>query len=228
MVRVPLRPPNGDLILGQTAVSRDDDADRRNGETVFSYLKSDIELPITDAYTYLGTRAAGAVVTPLLEFRDPATSTRTVDSYPIVSIFEPTDSGDQMVVTAAAYYPATPPVSIQAGCCPTASSTGRPRGFSSASATSTSRRSPTICSRIGDRWDATTHTTVFDQGFRLKPSDVDNLISWMTAFRATANAAELQDRDAIQRRGCGVRYRDGTMNGTILPNTLTAKVIKQT
>ena len=77
---------------------------------------------------------------------------------------------------------------------------------------------------FGDRWDAITHTTIFDQGFRLDPADIDNLLAWMDTFTTTMpNASDFKIE--MPFNGEGVEYDTIGWQGTSISQHLTAKVM---
>ena len=195
------------------------------GQGVFNYLNPNVEIPVSDAYTYLGVPAPGAVVTPLLEFVDTGHIYATaVETYPIVSIFDPVDAGEQMVVTAAAYYPATPPVSLHGRLLPYGIINWATKGVFLGQRHLYFEPQVDDVLSYGDRWDPITHTTIFDTGYRLQPSDVDNLLAWMTVFRATPNASSFLVEMAFN--GEGVDYDSDPNTGQIISGTLTDKLMQ--
>ena len=73
-----------------------------------------------------------------------------------MSIYEPTDSGEQMVVTAAAYYPATPPVSVHGRLLPYGIINWTTKGVFLGQRHLYFTPQPDDMLSFGDRWDATT------------------------------------------------------------------------
>jgi hypothetical protein len=126
------------------------------------------------------------------------------------------------VVTAAAYYPATPPVSLHGRLWPYGIINWATKGIFLGERRLYFVPQPDDILSYGDRWDPVTGTVIYDTGFRLEAEDLDNLIVWMDAFRATPNAADLKIEMPFNGEGV---LLDSDGDGTIRPGTLTERAV---
>ncbi|MBN1249227.1 MAG: hypothetical protein JXC32_16330, partial [Anaerolineae bacterium] len=185
------------------------------GDAVFGYLQPGLSVALTGAYTFLSVPATGSTFTPLVVDES---------SHPIVGIYEPTDAGEHLVVTAAAYYPATPPVSIHARLWPYGIINWATKGIFLGARRLYFVPQPDDILSFGDRWDPISRTVIYDDGFRLTAADMDNLIDWMDTFTGTMpNAADFKIEMPFNGEGV-LSDLDG--NGNIAAGSLTAKVVE--
>ena len=78
----------------------------------------------------------------------------------------------------------------------------------------------------GDRWDAVSHSYIFDTGYRNTPADLDNLVAWQNAFRAgVPNAAGFRIEMPFNGEGSLEDREGGVAGGAVMPGTLTAKAM---
>ena len=76
----------------------------------------------------------------------------------------------------------------------------------------------------GDRWDAVSHSYIFDTGYRNTPADLDNLVTWQNAFRAgVPNAAGFRIEMPFNGEGSLEDREGGVAGGAVIPGALTAK-----
>jgi len=180
------------------------------GQQVFGYLNPSLSLALTEGYTVLATPAPGAAVTPLV-----------VDGagHAIVAIYAPADAGEHLVVTTSSYYPATPPVSLHARLWPYGIINWATKGVFLGERHLYFTPQPDDVLSHGDRWDPVNHVIVPDDGFRLMPDDLDNLVAWMTAFKGTPNAADFKIEMPFNGEGVLSDLQGGTLN----PASLSAR-----
>ncbi len=183
------------------------------GKEVFGYLKPDVTLSLTGGYTYLAAPAAGADFTPLWQADGGGN--------PVMGIFAPLDAGEHLVVTASAYYPATPPVSLHGRLWPYGIINWATRGIFLGERHLYFVPQPDDVLSFGDRWDPISHTVYYDDGFRLVAEDLDNLVSWMDEFIATVpNAGDFKIEMPFNGEGVLLDL-DGT--GEIAAGSLSAR-----
>lgn len=183
------------------------------GQQVFGYLNPGLSLALTEGYTVLATPAPlpGTAVTPLV-----------VDGagHAIVAIYTPADAGEHLVVTTSSYYPATPPVSLHARLWPYGIINWATKGVFLGERHLYFTPQPDDVLSHGDRWDPVNHVIVPDDGFRLMPDDLDNLVAWMTAFKGTPNAADFKIEMPFNGEGV---LSDLADDGSLDPASLSAR-----
>ena len=187
------------------------------GQAAFGYLRPDVALSIEGPcmYGYLGQPAAGADVTPLLV--DGAGAT-------FLAVFRPGDGREIMTMTEGSFYPAIPPAYLHAQVLPYGMINWATRGVFLGERHVYFVPQPDDVLGWGDRWDAVTHSYIFDTGYRNTPADLDNLVAWQNAFRAnTANAAGFRIEMPFNGEGSLEDREGGVAGGAVLPGTLTAK-----
>jgi hypothetical protein len=192
------------------------------GQQVFNYLKPAATLYFTGTYGLLATPAAGADVTSLWE---------TAGGDTVLAVFQPTDSGEHMLFTVSGYYPAIPasdplsPSHIHAQLLPYGMINWATKGVFIGERHVYFAPQPDDVLAWGDRWDAVQHQTIYDFGFRLEASDIDNIITWMTTFRSTEpNAGDFMIEMPFNGEGM-LEDEDPVGSGIYPPGTLTNKVI---
>lgn len=191
------------------------------GHGVFSYLRSDVAMPfhLYDVYGYLGQPATGADVTSLLQ--DPTGAT-------LLAIFRPGDGREHMVFTMSSYYPAIPPSNIHARLLPYGMINWATRGVFLGERHLYFAPQPDDVLGWGDCWNPVDHIYIYDICYRNEPADLDNLVAWMAAFRASEpNAATMR----IELPFNAEESFDGNppevdLNGTPIAGTLTAKAVE--
>ncbi|MDW8099051.1 MAG: hypothetical protein RML36_06150 [Anaerolineae bacterium] len=183
------------------------------GRQVFHYLRPDLSLSIEGVclYGYLATPASGAQVTPLMVNQNGRI---------FLAIYQAPDGREHMVMTMGSFYPAFPPHYLHARLLPYGMINWATRGIFLGERHVYFTPQPDDVLAWGDAWDPINHTYV-NNGFRLRPSDLDNLVHWMNAFRAsTHNATDFKIEMPFNGQGA----EEDISEGRILTGTLTAKV----
>ena len=187
------------------------------GQAAFGYLRPDVALSIEGPcmYGYLGQPAAGADVTPLLVNGAGAT---------FLAVYRPGDGREIMTMTEGSFYPAIPPAYLHAQVLPYGMINWATRGVFLGERHVYFVPQPDDVLGWGDRWDAVTHSYIFDTGYRNTPADLDNLVAWQNAFRVnTRNASGFRIEMPFNGEGSLEDREGGVAGGAVLPGTLTAK-----
>lgn len=188
------------------------------GQVVFDYLRSDATVSFSE-YGYQAQPASGVDFTTL--FWDTMGNT-------LLGVFRPADGREHMVVTMSSYYPATPPASIHARLLPYGMINWAMGGVFLGERHLYFVPQPDDVLGWGDRWDPVNHTYIYDIGYRNEPADLDNLVTWMAAFKTSEpNAAEMRIEMPFNAEesfeGSPPEVDSG---GTPVPGTLTAKAVE--
>ncbi len=195
------------------------------GQEIFHYLQPDAELEMLaiSEYTYgypaTTTVATNAQVTPL--FLD-------VNGNIAMAIFRPGDGREHLVFTWSSYYPATPPTNIHARVLPYGVINWATKGVFLGERHVYFVPQPDDIFSGGDRWDTVNKVIIEDPPqYRLIPSDLDNLVTWMANFRATmTNAADFKMEMPFNGAGTLQDRVGGVQSGAVNPGTLTAKAVQ--
>ncbi len=194
------------------------DASLTTAATVtFDYLRPDIALPIDGPcmYGYLAQPAIGADVTPLMQ---------NPDGYTFMAVFRPGNGREHLVMTLGSFYPAIPPAYLHARALPYGIIQWATKGIFLGERHLYFTPQPDDILGWGDTWDAVNHQVIFDNGYRLHPSDLDNLVSWMADFKSTVpNTADFRIEMPFNGEGS---EQDINFQGQIITNTLTAKAVE--
>ena len=190
-----------------------------DGQLVFPYLKSDIQLvKRAEDYAYPGTPAAGADVTTLLEDQNGNVA---------LSIFRPGDGREHMVFTWPNFYPATIPAFLYSRTLPYGIINWATKGIFLGQRHVYFVPQPDDVFSWGDIWDPVNHVLLENaEYYRLEPDDLDNIVNWMEDLRANIpNAADFKMEMPFNGEGTQYDRQNGSPSGTILTPTLTARAI---
>ncbi|MDX9953027.1 MAG: hypothetical protein RBT75_02980 [Anaerolineae bacterium] len=186
-----------------------------DGQALFDYLQPDITLSIADAYALLTTPATDADVTTLL----------TDDArHALLSIFRPGDGRECMALTVSSYYPAIPPSNLHARTLPYGMLNWVTRGIFLGERHIYYVPQPDDMLSTGDKWNLATHQVDFN-AFRLEPSDLDAVVTWLHAMQVLAPTADLKIEMPFNGDGSEQDRLDGG-TGAVRPDTLTAKAVE--
>lgn len=187
------------------------------GQEVFAYLRTDITLTMsTGMWGYLAQPATGADVTSLLE--DDSGNT-------LLAIFRPGNGREHMVFTLTSFYPAIPPSNIHARLLPYGMINWATRGVFLGERHVYFVPQPDDILAWGDRWDAEQHKYIMDNGYRLEPHDLDNVVAWMDTLRTSVpNAAGFMMEMPFNGDGSEEDRKSGG-TGPVISGTLTAKAM---
>ena len=165
---------------------------------------------------YLAQPATGADVTSLLE--DGSGNT-------LLAIFRPGDGREQMAFTLTSFYPAIPPSNIHARVLPYGMINWATRGVFLGERHAYFVPQPDDILAWGDRWDAENHEYIWNDGYRLEPHDLDNVVTWMDTLRSVPNAAGFMMEMPFNGDG-SEEDRDNDGTGPVISGTLTAKAVE--
>ncbi|HBX69079.1 MAG TPA: hypothetical protein DEH25_06785 [Chloroflexi bacterium] len=189
------------------------------GQSVFHYLHSNVLIPMDGGclYGYMATPAAGADVTTIIN-NDSSGET-------FLAVFRPGDGREQMVMTVGSYYPSIPPGYIHARILPYGIINWATKGLFLGEHHAYFTPQPDDVFSWGDLWNVETHDYILDTGYRNEPSDLVNLVDWMTAFKTNVpNAARF--RIEMPFNGDGTEQDRVNDTGPVIANTLTAKAVE--
>ena len=146
-----------------------------DGQLIFPYLKSDIQLVKRAAdYAYPGTPAAGADVTTLLEDQNGNVA---------LSIFRPGDGREHMVFTWPNFYPGTIPAFLYSRTLPYGIINWATKGIFLGQRHVYFVPQPDDVFSWGDIWDPVNHVLLENgEYYRLEPDDLDNIVNWMDDY----------------------------------------------
>lgn len=205
------------LVFQSVAPSPLNAALTAEGQAVFSYLRPDVSIPFIDVYGYQAQPEVGADVTTLMQ--DPAGHT-------LLAVFRPGDGREHMALTMSSFYPAIPRSNIHARLLPYGMITWATRGVFLGQRHVYFAPQPDDALALGNTWDPISHQYV-QNNYRNEPSDLDNLVGWMVALRASKpNAAGFRIEMPFNAREVFEGDPPEVVNGQIVPNTLTAKAVE--
>jgi len=144
----------------------------------------------------------------------------------VLAIYEPDNAGEHMVLTMSGYYPVNPPANLYTRLLPYGIINWATRGVFLGERKLYFVGQPDDVLAWGDRWDATTHLPIYDNGYRNDPGDLQAVADWMAAFGASEpNAADFKVEIPFNGQATQNDRVGGEPEGAILTGTLTAKVV---
>jgi hypothetical protein len=138
-----------------------------------------------------------------------------------LAVFRPGDGREVMVMTEGSSYPVLPPAYLHAQILPYGMINWATRGVFLGERHLYFVPQADDVLAYGDLWSETTHSYIFEYGYRSTPADLQNLNDWLINFKATVpNAAGFRIELPFNGEGSEGEL---SYNGTPLPGTLTAK-----